>query len=358
VLFASALDEVGSEGSVVRVEVVEARSADELEFLNGLSWVDADGDRTGRNLRVERPAAEIIRTLPSETSESPSQAELFDELIGGSAELREWIEAQPADGWREAELIPAFPELGGEFSHHRLRLVTTEFERAATILATPDGAVVSLDLPGPDDRLRQFARTPASLPAGIGLIPEPDAYVLTERLHLPDLVLPSGGLVVGEYLLEADDGLSVETSVAPGVHPVHATLARHAGGDVRVAFATLVASAEPTVRWEEAGWIAVDGGSTTFLSTEGRDALIALFEADAAAWERFWFEPVFDSLTAHDHLATEIAMDGGVNLVHFNSGFGDGGYPVFIGYDEANAPTQIVVDFFVVHLDWTREAHH
>ena len=349
---ASALDEVGSEGSLVRVEVVEARSADELEFLNVLSWVDADGERAGRNLRVERPAAEIIRPLPSETSERPSRAELFDELVGASPELRAWIEAQPADGWREADLTPAMPDWGAEFLHHRLRLLTAEFERAATVLATPDGVVVSLDLPGLEDLTRQFARSPTSLPPGIGLIPEPDPYVLTENLHLPDLVLPSGGLVVGEYLLEADEGLNVETSVPPGRYPVHATLGRHADGDVRVAYATLVVSSQQTVLWEEAGSIAVDGGSTTFLSIEARDSLIAQFETDEASWERFWMERLFDSLIAHDYLATEMAVHGGVNLAHFSSGFGDGGYPVFIGYDAANHPTQIVVDFFLVHLDW------
>lgn len=350
--FATALDEVGSEGSAVRVEVVEARSADELEFLNVLSWVDADGDRVGRNVRVERPADEIIHTLPAETSERLSRAELFDELVSRSSVLREWIEAQPADGWREADLTPAMPEYGANFLHHRLRLLTTEFERAATVLVTPAWDIVSLDFPGAGDRTRQFARRPATLPPGIGLIPEADSYTPTEDILLPELVLPSGALVVGEYLLETDDGLSVQVSLLPGRYPVHATIARHASGDVLVAFATLAASSQPTARWEEAGSIAVDGGSATFLSAEARDALIAQFDTDEATWEGFWFERVFDSLIAHDYLATEIALDGDNNLVHMSSGIGDGGYPVFIGYDAAGEPTQVVVDFYIVHLDW------
>ena len=350
-LYATALDEVGSEGSAIRVEIVEARSADELEFLNVLSWVDADGERAGRNVRIERPAAGIVRTLPPDPSEPASLGELFDLLVSESAELRAWIEAQPADGWREAELTPAMPEYGAALAETRLRLASVGYERAAVVRASAGGGAISVDVPGPGDETRQFDRRPASLPPGIGLIPESEAPVLTEDVLLPDLVLPSGGVVIGEYLLDTD-GLSVETSLPPGRYPVHATIGQYEDVDTRVAYATIVASDEPTVRWEEAGGIAVDGGSTSFVSTEGRDALIDLIETDELAWDRFWFEDVWDSHVAHDYLATEWTIAGELNLAHFSSGVGDGGYPVFIGYDAADRPTQIVVDFFLVHLDW------
>ena len=350
-LYATALDEVGSEGSAIRVEIVEARSADELEFLNVLSWVDADGERAGRNVRIERPAAGIVRTLPRDPSEPASLGELFDRLVSGSDEVRAWIEAQPADGWREAELTPAMPEYGAEFAEVRLRLATAGYERAAVVRASAGGGAIGVDLPGPEDATRQFDRRPASLPPGIALIPEPDAYVLTEDVVLPELVLPSGGVVIGEYLLDTD-GLAVETSLPPGRYSVHATIGRYEDVDTRVAYATITASDEPTVRWEELGGVAVDGGSTSFVSTEGRDALIDLFEADEPAWERFWFEDVWDSHVAHDYLATEWTIAGELNLAHFSSGIGDGGYPVFIGYDAADRPTRVVVDFYLVHLEW------
>jgi hypothetical protein len=73
------------------------------------------------------------------------------------------------------------------------------------------------------------------------------------------------------------------------------------------------------VRWEELGVVAVDGGSTSFVSTEGRDALVDLFEADEPAWERFWLEDVWDSHVAHDYLATEWTIAGELNLAHFRS---------------------------------------
>jgi hypothetical protein len=119
-----------------------------------------------------------------------------------------------------------------------------------------------------------------------------------------------------------------------------------------VALATLVASNVATVRWEEAGVVAVDGGSTSIVSAEGARALLELAERDEDAWSAFFTEEMFESLAAHDYLATEVAVDGPVNLVHFSSGVGDGGYPVLVGYDAADRPTRIVVDFLLLHLDW------
>ena len=348
-VYATALDDIGSEGSAVRVEIVEARSADELEFLNVLSWADEDGERAGRNVRIERSAAGLVRTLPRDPSEPSSRGELFDVLMAESAELRAWIEDQPADGWREVRLTPASPEYG--VAYVSLRLTTTGYERAASVRAAPDGRPLEVDLPGPAHATRQFAPRAATLPPGIALVPEPEAYDLTEDLLLPELLLPSGRIVVGEYLLDTE-GLAVETSVPAGRHSVHATLAGDGDADLRVALASLVVSDEPTVRWEEIGAIAVDGGSTAFISTEGRDALIDLFETDQAAWDRFWSEDLWDSHVAHDNLATERPVQDELNIAYFSSGFGDGGYPVFIGYDAQDRPTCIVADFYVVHLDW------
>jgi hypothetical protein len=60
----------------------------------------------------------------------------------------------------------------------------------------------------------------------------------------------------------------------------------------------------------------------------------------------------FDSLIAHDYLVTEWPIDERVNLVLFSTGVGDGGYPVFVGFDRDGEPTRFVIDFLLVHLDW------
>ncbi len=40
------------------------------------------------------------------------------------------------------------------------------------------------------------------------------------------------------------------------------------------------------------------------------------------------------------------------NLAYFSSGNGDGGYPVYVGFDAEGNPTRVVVDFYLLHLAW------
>ena len=63
-------------------------------------------------------------------------------------------------------------------------------------------------------------------------------------------------------------------------------------------------------------------------------------------------EAIFDSMVAHDYLATEWALTPETNLVQVSSGVGDGGYPVYIGFDAHEKPTRVVVDFYLLHLSW------
>ena len=348
---AYALYAVGSDGMAVRVEVVEGVRPDALEFLDVDPHTLTDELREGRNVRIERPASTLLSRAPQLPAQPLSLGELYDRLIAND-ELRTWIEAQPTDGWRLAQLTPAYPEMGDpDLARVRLRLVTTEYERAAHVDAAPDGSGAQVELPGVEDRIRTFARRPGTLPPAITLIHEPEGFVLTDDLLLGDVRLPSGRVVIGEYLLDTE-GLSFEMTVEPGEYPVHATLARYHDQDSdQVASATLTLSSEATVRWEESGVIAVDGGSTTIVSREGVEAIAGDFERDESAWQAS-DDLMFESLAAHDYLATEVGIEGNLNLAHFSSGVGDGGYPVFVGYDAEDRPTRIVVDFLLLHLDW------
>ena len=228
-----------------------------------------------------------------------------------------------------------------------MRFQNTTYERAAVVHAAPDGSAPVLELPTAKDRTRAFQRVPGTLPPGIASIPDSD-FDLTDDLLVGDVVLPSGRVYVGEYLDEPE----LDFAVAPGAYPTHATLARYRDQLFdNVAFATLVLSTAPTVRWEEASNIAVDGGSTMIVSDEGRDELVARISDDSAEWLDF-NERVFESAVAHDYLATEYAVTPETNLAYFSSGMGDGGYPVYVGYDAAGKPTRVVVDFLLLHLAW------
>ena len=341
------LKEVGSAAGLVSLEAIEARDPNEMEYSDIVYFTDEDAVREGRAARAELALSEVLDRAPTEPLTGPSRGELFDRLLDDEA-LRTWIEDQPADAWGHAQLRPAYPGFGAEFERLRFEMVAKTFERAAVVSAAPDGSNPVLDLPGGEDRTREFPRTAGSLPPGIEALSDSD-YDVTENLELGELLLPSGRVVVGEYLFDAEP---LEFEVAPGPYPAHATLARYKDQDFdSVAFATLVLSAAPTVRWEEATDIAVDGGTTTITSVEGRDELGRVFEDDQVG-SMDLDESIFDSMVAHDYLGTEWELTPETNLVRVSSGIGDGGYPVYVGYDAAGNPTRVVVDFLLLHLAW------
>ena len=345
---AFALAEVGSDDMRIGLEAVEARDPDTMEYLDILPQTMEDADRVGRVVRAELPASAVIDREPTRPLTGPSKGELFDRLLADE-QLRAWIEAQPADGWALAELRPAIPDAGPDYADLRLRLLNTAYERAARVVARADGSDPNLTLPGEADRTRTFERRPGTLPPGIALIPEPDGYSLSDDLLLGDIALPSGRVVVGEYLLEQGE---LDLAVAPGRYPVYATLARYQDQALDgVSYATLVLSDAPTVRWEDAGTIAVDGGTTTIISPEGRDLMRDGFDRDQDAWTDE-NDVIFESVIAHDWLGTTHALTPELDLAMVSSGIGDGGYPVWIGRDAIGAPTQVVVDFYLLHLDW------
>ena len=358
---AQVVSAVGSAGSVVRVELVEARAPDEPEFLDMVQAgsPEADESRRGRALRAEVAASAVVDRAPTASPAGPSLGQLFDQLVQQNAQLRGWIEAQPADSWRYAALAPAYPQFSDdpESQEVHLRMVTTGYERAANVSAGPSGDGAVLDLPEHEDRTRDFARRAATMPPGIQLIHEREAPDPTDDLLLGEVILPSGRIAVGEYLFE-DEVLDI--TVPAGAYPAHATLVRYEDATgafaESVALATLVLSDAPTVRWEEAYVIPVDGGTTTITSADALERLGSLMNDDEDHWWRLEDE-IFHSMMAHDYLGTEWPVTEDLNLVRFSSGHGDGGYQVFVGFDAGDNPTRVVVDFVLLHLDWPAGAN-
>jgi hypothetical protein len=337
---AYAFEVVGSAHTVVRSEVVEARRGDEPEFLDMLITGEAEDARRGRNLKVEQPTSLVVRR-PARAKKQPSLGQLYDRLLANKT-LRDWIAARRADSWRDANLLVTPDEL-------RFRAVTTQYERAVVATARPDATGIETRVPGEADRARIWKRRPATLPPGIALANGRQRWTVTEDVYPASVRLPSGRIVVGEYLLDAQP---LDMRVRPGVYPVHATLARYRKNRFDdVALATLVLSDRTTVRWREATVIAVDGGTATITSAEAAAALRRLFDRDQKRWTDVSDE-MFDSLVAHDSEVTEFTVAGNRNLSMFTSGLGDGGYPVFVGLDRAGRPTRVVIDFLLLHLKW------
>ncbi len=64
--------------------------------------------------------------------------------------------------------------------------------------------MVAEALPSELDRTRVFPRVDGALPPGIALIDEPDSYTVTDDLIIDGVRLPTGRVVVGEYLADVD----------------------------------------------------------------------------------------------------------------------------------------------------------
>ncbi len=338
---AYALAEVGSEHMSVRAATVESVAPDKLGFIDLFAPGQADPGRLGRDVTVETPAAGLFDRPPTRPNTGPSLGQRFDRMIGTAA-IRTFLEAQPADSWRQATIIST---LAGPWE---FRAVTTGFERGLRVDLTPDGTVMgTADIPGANDRSRVFERRPATTPPGVAYIPEPEMPVLTEDVIAGTLSLPSGRVV-------ADGAMIGQTEpfpdvAAPGDYPIFVTVGRLPNtAYVQVAFASLVVSDAPTVSWLERPPIAVDGGTAGFTSAEGSAFLANLGEQgnlDAV-------DTAFDSLTAHDDTVTVVPIGDGLDMALFTTGYGDGGYPVHIGLDADGKPTRFVIDFAIVHLAW------
>lgn len=336
---AEAIHAVGSAHSVVRAEIVEARNRARPQYLDIFMTGEAEAARRGRNLHVETPASSVVERGPTD-AEAPSLGELYDRLLADTA-LRTWVAAQPARSWRSSELLQMPEGL-------RFKAVTARYERALRATARSDATDVELHVPTQRDRAHAFERRPGTLPPGVKLV-DARGYLMTDDVFAGNLVLPSGRIVVDELFV---DPRPLKVRVVPRAYPVHATLARYrSGSSDDVAFATLVLSRRPTVRWRLVGGVAVDGGTAAVTSPEGAHVLEARLRRDQARWDGVW-DRMFDSLTAHDYKVTNFALDRQVNLALFTSGLGDGSYPVYAGFDTAARPTRIVVDFLLLHFKW------
>lgn len=341
------LREVGSDDAAVTLEAIEARDPDAMEYFDIVYFSDRAKDREGREARAELLLAQVLHRAATSPVTGPSRGELFDRLLE-NADLRAWIEAQPVDMWGDARLQPAIPGAGAAFEGVRLELVTRAFERSAVVTAVADGSNATLDLPGEQDRTRAFQRTAGTLPPGIQALPGAD-WVITDDLHFGRVLLPSGRLVVAESPLAADP---LDIVVAPGAYLTHATLARQREQEgEQVAFASVVLSDAPTVHWESAGAISVDGGTTMLTSVEARDELSRGWQNDQVAAGRL-DEEIYNAMVAHGGLGTEWGLSPQTNLVKVPSGLGDGGYPRYVGFDASGKPTRVVVDFLLLHLGW------
>lgn len=189
----------------------------------------------------------------------------------------------------------------------------------------------------------------AALPPGVRVIDEPEGFAATRDVLPGRLRLPSGRVAVDAYF--TGDTKPLARRVATGSYPVRVTLARSLKSPrsaESVALATLVVSERPTVRWERATTVGVDGGIAGFSSAEGAQAIAALGED---RWlERY--DELGRALEAHGYRVVLARAGEGTDLALFSTGLGDGGYTAYTGLDADGQPTRFVLDCGLLHLAW------
>ncbi len=185
----------------------------------------------------------------------------------------------------------------------------------------------------------------------------------TMRVHpLGDLSAPTGQIVACDPLT-AIDPTPFALRVAPGRYAVSVSVATLADDDQRVACAMLRLHDAPVVRWELARLAGqeqvtlqegeffgypVDAGVGCFMDAQTAAALDARYDSDEG-----YDEALIDAMEAHradtwDHanVTLDEASDG--NIIMFTSGWGDGVYASYWGYDASDTPVCLVTDFSVL----------
>jgi Protein of unknown function (DUF4241) len=169
-------------------------------------------------------------------------------------------------------------------------------------------------------------------------------HLTTHQQPADDLVLTSGSIVAGDAIVIFNAQL-LGRSVEPDRYPVTATLTTDDQNDVRVAYARVDFSTAEVVRWEPVVTYPITSGTAMFMDADADSAARADFNTYGNA--------VLGALTYavdHNEYWTSVVLnrETAVNSVVFTSGYGDGNYTVYWGFDANDAPVALVADFNVI----------
>lgn len=183
------------------------------------------------------------------------------------------------------------------------------------------------------------------VPVGAG------GVLFTEDLGV--LHLPSGQVGVTDAFVGLGEGVPVAT-VAPGAYPVVATMVDLSPNRDRsnclTAYLTLIVDPAREERRvfaaEEEHWggVGVDSGTVGFADVDA-----------ASRWQlKFpdgredWIDLLYGTTRPEHGINVDFELGDGSNVVIVQSGFGDGMYPVVLGYDASDKLVRVHVDFGII----------
>jgi len=186
--------------------------------------------------------------------------------------------------------------------------------------------------------------------------------------QIGDLILTSGRLLAWDLLMVPDSRYSFKRTLNPGRYPVVLSVANFLPvNDTRIACARLLINEHSPVRWEAAlvdepnpdsggrYSYGVDSGTGSFMDVDVARILAPLVWEESRDGDRFeeFCGPVLVQMDEHSFGAhktagwanVKVSDDTSANVITFSSGWGDGGYASFWGYDEAGNVASLVTDF-------------
>jgi hypothetical protein len=188
-------------------------------------------------------------------------------------------------------------------------------------------------------------------------------------VRIGEMEIASGRVLLVDPFLMSTDDKALALSVRPGRYPVDLAVADAGESGQRVALARLLLSPAPAVRWVMA--VTDEQDATTLKGDEvfgyGVDAGVGAFvDAAGPAWLATEYPPsdhdryatLQDDWQARGEAAGEaLGIPYGFALIErlgrgdaamFSSGWGDGHYASWVGYDSDDLPVVIVTDFAVI----------
>lgn len=186
----------------------------------------------------------------------------------------------------------------------------------------------------------------------------PDGEIAITMETLGELDLPNGRIVALDpgSLAFDNDPKPFERSLPPGRYPVRLSIAHFPAGGERVALAILQVEPTAPVRFamatkagediatlEDTEFFGhgVDSGSSCFVDLQAARELVRRNQD----WDYCWKQ--FPQLIAFEGHGKNVAIDpsSGLNLIAFTSGFGDGSYASYWGFDAEDRLVCLVTDF-------------
>ena len=201
---------------------------------------------------------------------------------------------------------------------------------------------------------------------GYGMSRVQDVRISTHEVG--KLNLTSGKVLAWDLLMGPDERYSFKKSLKPGSYPVVLSVAHfHPSGESRIACATLRISEAQVVDWESASInhpgdehdgevdsYGVDSGTGSFMDVDAARAFcdIVWGPSESDKFEEYCQYVIAEleknSLGGRrttNWANIRLGDDAAPNIIVFSSGWGDGGYASFWGYDAAGDVAVLATDF-------------